>query len=69
MWWARYKVNKFFPTNMQLEIDKYIYKYNKEDKLPKMNLRRQKLDLNEENDILLKDIKQDLKLERQLFLY
>lgn len=69
MWWARYKVNKFFPTNMQLEIDKYIYKYNKEDKLPKMNLKRQKLDLNEENDILLKDIKQDLKLERQLFLY
>lgn len=45
---------------MQLEIDKY----NKEDKLPKMNLRRQEVDLNEENDILLKNIKQDLKLER-----
>lgn len=69
MWWARYKINRFFPTNMQLEIDKYIYKYNKEDKLLKMNLRRQELDLNEENDILLEVIKQDLKLERQVFLY
>lgn len=40
------------------------------NELPKINLGRQGLDLNEANDnILLKDIKQGLKLERQSFLH